>query len=195
MPETPIISGWERALMAAERVKERLYRSTGALEKAVIPYAVVGGNAVAEWVGRVDEGAVRNTRDVDILIRRADLEYVKAALAPAGFVYCQSFGVDMFLDGPEGRPTEAVHIHYEHEPIAPNHSACSPSLNATERLHGVQVLSLAPLLEMYLSGFRTKERMFVRELIDVGLGDQIWTARLSAGLASRLQQLIDTPDG
>ena len=33
---------------------------------------MVGGNAVAEWVGRIDEDAVRNTRDVDILIRRPD---------------------------------------------------------------------------------------------------------------------------
>jgi hypothetical protein len=48
-------SGWERAAMAAEKVKQRLARSTAALEKAGVPYAVVGGNAVAEWVGRVDE--------------------------------------------------------------------------------------------------------------------------------------------
>ena len=67
------ISGWERAFMAAEKVRERLMRSTAALERAGVPYAVVGGNAVAEWVGRIDEDAVRNTRDVDILIRREDL--------------------------------------------------------------------------------------------------------------------------
>ena len=65
-------SGWERALMAAEKVKERLRRATRALDAAGVPYAVAGGNAVAEWVGRIDEDAVRNTRDVDLLIRRAD---------------------------------------------------------------------------------------------------------------------------
>ena len=54
--------GWERALMAAEKVKERLLRATKALDAAGVSYAVAGGNAVAEWVGRVDEGAVRNTR-------------------------------------------------------------------------------------------------------------------------------------
>ena len=32
------------------------------LDGAGVPYAVAGGNAVAEWVARVDEGAVRNTR-------------------------------------------------------------------------------------------------------------------------------------
>ena len=38
-----------------------------------LPYAVVGGNAVAAWVSRVDQAAVRNTQDVDIVLRRADL--------------------------------------------------------------------------------------------------------------------------
>ena len=95
---TPI--GWERALMAAEKVKERLRRATKALDEAGVPYAVAGGNAVAEWVARADEGAVRNTRDVDLLIRRADLAAVRAALEAAGFVYYQLLDVDMFIDGP-----------------------------------------------------------------------------------------------
>ena len=55
--------------MAAEKVKERLRRATLALDAADVPYAVVGGNAVAEWVARIDEEAVRNTRDVDLLVR------------------------------------------------------------------------------------------------------------------------------
>src|SRR5947209_18037066 len=79
--------GWERALMAAEKVKERLRRATHALDVAGVPYAVVGGNAVAEWVGRIDEDAVRTTRDVDLLVRRTDLPAVRAALEAAGFLY------------------------------------------------------------------------------------------------------------
>ena len=42
--------GWERAMMAAEKVKQRLRRATAALDAAGVPYAVVGGNAVAEWI-------------------------------------------------------------------------------------------------------------------------------------------------
>ena len=47
--------GWERALMAAEKVKERLRRATQSLDAAGVAYAVIGGNAVAEWVGRRSE--------------------------------------------------------------------------------------------------------------------------------------------
>src|SRR5947209_15405058 len=98
-----VVNGWERALMAAEKVKERLRRATKALDSAGVPYAVAGGNAVAEWVARVDEDAVRNTRDVDLLVRRADLPAARAALEAAGFVYHHRLDVDTFVDGPAGR--------------------------------------------------------------------------------------------
>ena len=49
---------FERMISAVEKVRERLMRAARALEKAGIPYAVAGGNAVAAWVSRVDEAAV-----------------------------------------------------------------------------------------------------------------------------------------
>src|SRR5262245_12659122 len=125
--------GWERALMAAEKVKERLRRATKALDGAGVPYAVAGGNAVAEWVGRVDEGAVRNTRDVDLLLRRADLPAARAALEAAGFVYHQVMHVDMFIDGPQGRPSEAVHLLFAGEKLRPEDQHALPALDNSER--------------------------------------------------------------
>lgn len=71
---------WKRMIEAVEAVRERACRAAAALEKANIPYAVAGGNAVAAWVARVDRAAVRNTQDVDILIRRSDFAAVKVAL-------------------------------------------------------------------------------------------------------------------
>src|SRR6516165_4455984 len=93
----------ERMVRAVEKVRERLHRAARALEEAKIPYAVIGGNAVAAWVATIDESAVRNTQDVDILLRRADLEEVKSALAKAGFVFRHVKGIDMFLDGPKAK--------------------------------------------------------------------------------------------
>jgi len=58
---------------AMEKVRQRLLRATAALESAGVPYAVVGGHAVAAWVSRIDESATRGTQDVDILVRREDL--------------------------------------------------------------------------------------------------------------------------
>src|SRR5580693_4023915 len=88
---------WERMIRAVEKVRERLRRAAAALEAANIPYAVAGGNAVAAWVSRVDEAAVRNTQDVDILLRRTDLQSAITALTGAGFTHRHSAGLDMFL--------------------------------------------------------------------------------------------------
>ncbi len=93
----------ERMVRAVEKVRERLSRAAAALEKDNIAYAVIGGNAVAAWVARVDEAAVRNTQVVDITLRRDDLEPAKAALAKAGFGYRHVKGIDMFLDGPRAK--------------------------------------------------------------------------------------------
>src|SRR5262245_7981804 len=89
----------ERMVRAVEKVRERLLRSTAALDAANVPYAVIGGNAANAWIARVDEAAVRHTQDVDILIRRSDLPATRAALEATGFVYRHAAGIDMFLDG------------------------------------------------------------------------------------------------
>src|SRR5580692_1404244 len=137
--------GWERALMAAEKVKERLRRATKALDDAGVRYAVAGGNAVAEWVGRVDEEAVRNTRDVDLLIRRIDLPAARTALEAVGFVYYQLLDVDMFIDGPQGRPSEAVHILFAGEKVRRDDEHALPDLDESERAVDFQVAALEAL--------------------------------------------------
>src|SRR5437667_2643829 len=111
---------WERMIRAVEKVRERLLRATSVLDQAGIPYAVVGGNAVAAWVSRIDEAAVRNTQDVDILLRRSDLARAKEAMAPAGFVFRHSASIDMFLDGPGSKARDAVHIVFAAEKVRPN---------------------------------------------------------------------------
>lgn len=78
---------WQRMAEGIENVKNRLARAADALERHGVRYAVVGGNAVAAWVSRVDVAAVRNTRGVDILLRREDMDRARTALESAGFVH------------------------------------------------------------------------------------------------------------
>src|ERR1700731_1395690 len=86
----------DRMERAVAKVRERLLRATAALNQVGIPYAVVDGNAVASWVATVDEGAVRNTRDIDLLVRRDDLPTITTALERAGFVRDELLDVVMF---------------------------------------------------------------------------------------------------
>jgi hypothetical protein len=189
------IIGWERALMAAEKVKERLRRATKALEAAGVPYAVAGGNAVAEWVGRVDDEAVRNTRDVDLVIRRDDFAAARTALEAAGFIYHHLLDVDLFIDGPLGKPSGGVHLLFAGEKVKADYVEPSPELSESERAADFQVVALPALVRMKLMAWRDKDRTHLRDLIGVGLIDATWLARLPPSLAERLKELLDTPDG
>ena len=197
MMSQPVIGefSWERMLRAVEKVRERLLRATGALEAANIPYAVAGGNAVAAWVTRVDEAAVRNTQDVDILIRRADLERVKEALEKAGFVYRHAASIDMFLDGPGAKARDAVHVVFANEKVRAEYLIPAPDVTDMESFASFRALSLDALVRMKLTSFRDKDRTHIRDLLEVGLIDARWLAKLPPELAERLRQLLDTPDG
>ncbi|MEX2317248.1 MAG: hypothetical protein WD669_08855 [Pirellulales bacterium] len=185
----------ERMVLAVEKVRERLLRATSALESAEIPYAVIGGNAVAAWVSKVDPGAARNTVDVDLMVNRSDFEAAKAALTTAGFNYRQLLGVQMFLDGPGGRPRDAVHVLFAGEKVRQEYSEAAPSLNLTEKYDAFRVLGFEPLVRMKLTSFRDKDRTHLRDMIEVGLLDDSWPARLPPELGARLQELLDNPDG
>jgi hypothetical protein len=187
--------GWERALMAAEKVKERLRRATRALDGAGVPYAVIGGNAVAEWVARVDEDAVRNTKDVDLLLRREDFPAAKAALEAVQFIYHHVWGVDTFIDGPQGRASAGIHILFAGEPVKPGDAQRCPDLAESERAAEFQVLTLEALVGMKLNAYRLKDRVHLLDLINVGQIDATWPARFAAPLNERLQALLDNPDG
>ncbi len=137
---------WERMLRAVEKVRERLLRAAAALDQVGIPYAVVGGNAVAAWVSRVDQAAVRNTQDVDILLRRDDLDRARAALEGAGFVYRHAAGIDLFLDGPEAKARDVVHLVFAREKIRPDYPEAAPDVTEAEPTDTFRLLGLEALV-------------------------------------------------
>ena len=182
-------------IRAVEKVRERLRRAVAALEAAGVPYALVGGNAVAAWVSRVDEAAVRNTQDVDILLRRADLPAAKAAMARSGFVYRQAASLDMFLDGPDAKARDAVHLVFAGEKVRSDAISASPDVTDSEATESFRLVTLEALVRMKLTSFRDKDRTHLRDLIDVGLIDASWCDRLPTVLADRLRGLLATPEG
>jgi hypothetical protein len=189
--------GWDildRMERAVAKVRERLLRATKALNLAGVPYAVVGGNAVASWVATVDEGAVRNTRDVDLLVRRSDLPSIKAALEQAGFVYDELLDVVMFRDGTEGKPSEAIHLLFAGEKTRPDHLMPAPEIQTVTDPANFAVITLDSLVSMKLMSNRRKDQVHLLDLIGVRLIDSSWLPNLPPELASRLKQILDTPD-
>lgn len=185
----------DRMVNAVEVVRERLRRTTQALDAAGVPYAIAGGNAVATWVATIDRAAVRNTQDVDILLRREDLDAAEQALKPLGFVRRKVAGIEMFLDGADAKPRDAVHVVIANEKVRQEYAAAAPDVTDYATPEGYRVLRLEALLRMKLTSYRDKDRTHVRDMLEVGLIDSTWVQRLPAELGARLQHLIDTPDG
>jgi len=190
----------DRMVLAVEKVRERLKRTARALDAAGIPYAVAGGNAVAAWVAKVEPAAVRNTRDVDIVLRRQDLEAAKVAMQAAGFTYRRVKSIDMFLDGPDSKARDAVHILFAGEKVKPDALGVTAEIVESERAdtetgENVSVVSLEALVRMKLIAWRDKDRTHLRDMIEVGILSDSWPARFGSELGDRLQELLDDPDG
>ncbi len=185
---------WERMIAAVDAVRERARRVASALERAGIRYAVVGGNAVAAWVARVDAEAVRNTKDVDLLVRREDFERVVQAAQDVGFVHENVGGLDLFLDGPQGSVRSAIHVLFAREKVRPEYPLPTPDVTESEPGPEFVVAALDALVRMKLTSFRLKDKVHLLDLLDVGLIDEGWCDSLSPQLAQRLRGLIQSRD-
>lgn len=178
-----------------EIVRERLRRVVRALNVAGIPYAVIGGNAGQHWVAQVDESVVRNTRDVDIILNEGDLERAIVALESEGFLYRRSAGISMFLDGPNAKARDAVHVVFAGKKVRDEYPIPVPDVDQFVLMEGARTLPFERLVTMKLTSFHDKDRVHLRDLISVGLIDEGWLAQIPPELACRLRELLDHPDG
>ncbi len=178
-----------------EKVKERLDRSCSALENANIPYAIIGGHAVAAWVATIDDGAVRNTRDVDLLLREEDLVRAEVAMAAAGFVRGEVMNVVMFLDGEDGKPSQGVHILLAGQKVKESYASAAPLVDQFQMIDDKRVVELEELVQMKLNSYRRKDQTHLLDMIGVGLIDDSWPGKFPAELGKRLVELLQDPHG
>ena len=186
---------WERIERAVDIVKDRLNRVVTALNDADVPYAIIGGNAVQHWVAQVDVSVVRSTRDVDIILNEPDLPRAIKALEAAGFIYRRSAEVTMFLDGPDAKARDAVHVIFAGKKVREEYPAPVPEIDEVAWIGDGRTLPLEKPVTMKLTSYRDKDRTHLRDMISIGLLDETWPAKLPDELGRRLQALLDDPDG
>jgi len=180
-------------VLAVNRVERLLRKVTGALDKAGVPYAVIGGNAVAAWVATVDEGAVRATKDVDVLLRRADLDSATKALADVSLDLHEVLGVPMFLPRRNPNPKTGAHVIFAGEKVRERDAHPFPDVTASQRSRaGFLVLDLPMLVRMKLVSFRLIDKVHIKDLISVGLIDEAAVRSLPDDLLPRLEQIRTT---
>jgi hypothetical protein len=178
---------WARIERAEQQARDRLDRVAEALDRQEIPYVAVGELAVQFWVAVTDRTALRNAREVDIVLGQDTFRSAIDALKAIGFVHCPIPGKEMLLDESAGR----VRIYI----AATDSKQSMPTLDDYQVIFGVRVALLESLARMMLSSFTILERLNLLDMLGVGLIDSSWLSRFDIELRLRLQELIDTPDG
>lgn len=180
--------------VAMWRVEELLRKVTEALNRAQVPYALVGGNAVAAWVSTVDPDAVRATKDVDVLARRSDLAEMRDALLEIGLIQTDVLGVTIFVERENPSPKRGLHVVIANEIIRPHYRHPAPDVGArVTNIAPYPVVDLPSLVAMKLQSFRPIDQAHIVDLKGVGLITPELIAALPNDLRERMSQ-IPEPD-
>ena len=169
-----------------------LHRIAGTLEAGHIPYEVVGDLAVLIHVEEASPEHSSLTRDVDLMVRREDLDRTKEIVARNGFRFRHVAGVDMLICGEADSAKNAVHLVFSDEKIRPDHLAPTPSIAPRRKhIHGrdVLVIPVADLLLMKLTSFRLKDQVHIKSLDSAGLINAEVEQTLTPELAARLRHI------
>ncbi|MCX6593216.1 MAG: hypothetical protein NTZ56_17000 [Acidobacteria bacterium] len=185
-------------LMFEQRVFDlvgTLKKFSDPLQQAGVPHEVIGGLAVFIHVEHADSTHSSLTRDIDVLIRRADLDRVIAVAGQHGFRYRRVSGIDMLLYGETTGARNAIHLSFSGEKVKDTYLAPAPDVCPVEvSLYGstFRVIPVADLLRMKLTSFRDEDRVHIRGMDAAGLLTADVEASLPAELRARLQVTRET---
>lgn len=176
-----------------QELKEKALAVSQALGNAGVPHAVIGGLALSAHLARAHRLAERATQDLDILLRKVDLEAAKKALSPLGYRYRKVLRLHAFMPLRRGAHfVEGVHVIWAGEKVRPEYLHPTPELNDEDReldAGGVCYLSLPALLKMKLTSLRAKDITHVQDLIQWKLLTPKIEASLPVDLRERLRKI------
>jgi hypothetical protein len=159
---------------------ERIFSTAG------LDYRVVGGLAVYLYVEEAAPDAGRLTKDIDIVVRRENLDRIAKAAEAFGFEHRHVAGVDMLTRTDQPSARRAVHLVFAGEKVRPEYVEPVPLLGETREIRGLRLIPLAELVRMKLTSFRAKDEAHINDLDEAGL----ITPEIEAGLAPLLRDRL-----
>ncbi len=186
----------DRGQLINTMFEEHLFSVVGILERIAlplnaeaIPYELIGGMAVMIQVHQVDPSEVRLTKDIDIMIRRSDLERIRAVAHDHGFTFRHVAGIDMLMPEGETKAKNAIHLVFSEERTSSKQAVPNPPIRPEIlEIHGVpvSVIPIVDLVQMKLSNYRDIDRVHVADMDRVGLITPAVESALPAELLERL---------
>ncbi len=88
-----------------------------------------------------------------------------------------------------------MHILFAAEKVRAPYVETVPDVSESDRTETFPLISLDALVRMKLTSFHDKDRVHLRDMVEVGLVDQSWLERVPPSLRMRLQELLDNPEG
>lgn len=160
------------------------------LQSADVPFELVGGMAVNVHIMARERSRSFVTRDLDLLVQRADLERLIQAAEQSGYTAKKMMGGYMLLR-PDQQPAEAVHLLFAGERSKTTQPLPHPELRPEDQqVFGltVPVAPLRDLLVMKLNSFRPKDLVHLETLDEAGLITPDVEAELPQVLCERLTE-------
>ena len=165
------------------RLVEKVFSSAG------LEYRIVGGLAAYLYVEELEPDAGRLTKDIDIAVRREDLQKIAKAVEPFGLEYRHVARVDMLVQTGEPPARRAVRMVFTGEKVREDYPEPTPELGPYRRIKGIRLIPLADLIRMKLTSFRAKDEAHLKDLDEAGLVTPDIEAGLSQILLERLAQV------
>lgn len=167
-----------------QQILELAGRVEAAFSAAGLDYRVVGGLAAYLYVEEAEPDAGRLTKDIDILVRREDLERSSKAVEPYGLKYREDG--DMLVQVGEPSTRRAVHLIFSGEKVRPECSEAAPEMREGRLFKGVRVVPASDLVMMKLTSLRIKDQMHLKDLDEAG----VITPDVELALAAQLRERL-----
>lgn len=176
-----------------EKRVERLFDLAARIEEAFaaagLEYRVIGGLATYLYVEESEPDAGRLTKDIDIAVRREDLQRIARAVEPFGLIHRHVASIDMLVQTGDSSARRAVHLVFTGEKVRPEYVEAAPELGQERKIRGVRVIPLRGLVRMKLTSFRLRDQVHLKDLEEAGLITPEVEAGLSPVLRERLTQV------
>jgi hypothetical protein len=163
------------------------------LRAAGVPHAVIGGLAVRAYLATADEAPALTTRDMDVVLRRADVERAADVFKALGFERRDLFGLPAFIP-PGGKLRDGVHVILAGELVKSDALHACPEFDEQRLFNaadGFACIDIRNLVVLKLTSFRPKDVAHLQDLIEFGIVPSDIAGRLPDDLRPRLEQVIE----